>query len=120
MKVPPSPLPPAVWTWAWPSQCLQIKDGQCFSLSVSASLFSWAMVSAFPLKQRSGLESLVPHLPVPGFLWPLPLTWGAAGAAGLMLGVVVLLFLIPAGLVIRVVGGHLQGKNRGGWRIFQG
>lgn len=35
--------------------------------------------------------------------------WGAAGAAGLMLGLVVLLFLVPARLVIRVVWGNQLG-----------
>lgn len=35
--------------------------------------------------------------------------WGAAGAAGLMLGFVVFLFLVPAGLVLRVVWGQQSG-----------
>lgn len=50
------------------------------------------------------------HLPVLGFLWPLPLTWGAAGAADLMLGLVVLLFPVRAGLVLCVVRGYLHGE----------
>ena len=84
------------------------------SHSVSASCVSQEMVSAFFLRQRGGLESPVTRHPVPGFLSPLPLTWGAAGAAGLVLGFVVLLFLVPAGLVLRVVWGHLQGEMEEG------
>lgn len=38
--------------------------------------------------------------------------WGAAGAAGLVLGFVVLLFLVPAGLVLHVVWGHQSGLGR--------
>lgn len=37
--------------------------------------------------------------------------WGAAGAADLMLGFVVLLFPVPAGLVLRVVWGLLHGPR---------
>lgn len=97
-----------------------MRDGQCFSFSVSASWFSWEKLSAFRLRQRGRLEFPVTRLPVPGFLWPLPLTWGTAGAAGLELGLVVLLFLVPAGFLIRVVRGHLQGKMGEGGEFFRG
>lgn len=74
-------------------QLVSLGDGVCLSL-----------------RQQGRLESPVTHLPVPDFLWPLPLTWGAAGAADLMLGLIVLLFLVPAGLVLCVVWGYLQGE----------
>lgn len=90
------------------------------SHSVSASWVSWGTVSAFFLRQRGGLESPVTRHPVPGFLSPLPLTWGAAGAAGLVLGFVVFLFLVPAGLVLHVVWGHLQGEMDVGEELFRG
>lgn len=54
------------------------------------------------------------HLPVPGFLWPLFLTWGAAGAADLMFGLVVLLFLVSAALVLCVVWGYLREETEVG------
>lgn len=85
-----------------------------------ADWFSWEMVSVFPRRQRGwpGVPCNPP--PVPCFLGPLPLTWGAAGAADLILGFVVLLFPVPAGLVLRVVWGLLPGEMEVGGRIIQG
>lgn len=89
---------------------LSVPTYEGFSLPVSASQLSWEMVSIFPPRQRGGLEALAAPLPVSAFLGTSPLTWGAAGAADLMLGLVVLLFLVLAGMVFRVVWGHLQGE----------
>lgn len=58
--------------------------------------------------------------PVPGVLWPSGLTWGAAGAADPMLGLVVLLFPVLARLVLRVVWGRLQGEMEVGGELSRG
>lgn len=75
---------------------------------------------SLPLEAARWKESPGTRLPVPGFLRPVPLTWGAAGAAGLMLGFVVFLFLVPAGLVLRVVWGQLQGEIDLGEELLRG
>ena len=71
-------------------------------------------MSGVYLRQQGGLEPPVPRLPVPDFLWPWPLTWGAAGAAEAMLGFVVFLFLVSAALVLRVVWEPLQEEMESG------
>lgn len=60
-----------------------------------------------PLRPQGGWRPRDP-LPRPRFVLPLPLTWRAAGAADAVPGLIVFLFLVPAGLVLRPVWRHLQ------------
>lgn len=91
----------------WP----HTKDGQLVFLGDGVCLPSEAArLARSPLQPTS----------CPRFVGPLPLTWGAAGAADLILGFVVLLFPVPAGLVLRVVWGLLPGEMEVGGRINQG
>ena len=77
------------------------------------------MSGVYPRKQ-GGLEPPVPCLPIPDFLWPWSLTWGAAGAAEAKLGLIVLLFLVSAALILCVVWEPLQEEMESGGRIIQG
>lgn len=78
----------------------------------------WCLSS---LRGSSGVgQSPLPLTSHPQLPWALPLTWGAAGAADLMLGFVVLLFPVPARSVLRVVWMLLHGEMEVGGRITQG
>ena len=98
------------------SGCLHRRDGQCCSPFVC----HLGPDVCLPSEAARWAGAPVTHLPVPAFLCPLPLTWGAARAADVMFGLVVLPFLVLAGLVLRAVREHLQGGDEVGGELFRG
>lgn len=105
-----SPLASAACWGTLSSRQPHMKDGQLVFLGDGVCL---------PSKAERWAGVPCNSSPIPGFLWPLPLTWGAAGAADLMLGLVVFLLPVLAGLVLRVVGELLRGEMGSRGELFR-